>query len=95
MNVDFGWSKKEEGKDKPEYFSMCDNMYYPQTYKDVPKYLNDVLRDEFNIKDVKPFVPSMFCKPGESIETSFEEYIEEELGGTIEWCNIQPFNYVD
>lgn len=95
VNVDFGWSKTEEGKDKPEYFSMRNNMYYPQTYKDVPKYLNDVLRDEFNIKDVKPFVPSMFCKPGESIETSFMEYIEEELGGTIEWCNIQPFNYVD
>lgn len=93
VNIDLSWYK--EGKDKKEYHSMCDNMYYPQMYKDVPKYLNEVIKDEFGIKDAKPFVPSMFCKPGESIETSFEDYIRDELGGTIEWCNIQPFKYVD
>ena len=93
VNVDLGWSK--EGKENPEYYNICDNMQYPDTYKDTPKYLNTYIRDIFKITDVKPFVPSMFCKPGESIETSFEEYIEKELGGTIEWCNIQPFRYVD
>ena len=93
VNIDLIWYKESE--DKKQYHSLYDNMYYPQTYKDAPKYLNEVIKDEFGITDAKPFIPSMFCGPGESIETSFKEYIEKELGGIVEWCNIQPFNYVD
>lgn len=93
VNINLSWYK--EDKDKKQYHSLYDNMYYPQTYKDVPKYLNEVIKDEFGIKDAKPFVPSMFCEPNDSLESSFEAYIEEELGGTVEWCNIQPFRYVD
>lgn len=92
VSIDLNWYT--EGEDKKQYHSLYDNMFYPQEYKDVPKYLNEVIRDEFGIK-YKPFVPSMFCGPNESLEDSFISYIEDELGGTIEWCNIQPFRYVD
>lgn len=93
VSIDLNWYT--EGEEKKQYHSLYDNMFYPQEYKDVPKYLNEVIRDEFGMKDVKPFVPSMFCGPNESLEDSFISYIEDELGGTIEWCNIQPFRYVD
>ena len=92
VSIDLIWYTESE--DKNQYHSLYDNMLYPQEYKDVPKYLNDAIRDEFGIKD-KPFVPSMFCGPNESLEDSFISYIEDELGGTIEMCNIQPFRYVD
>lgn len=92
VSIDLIWYTESE--DKNQYHSLYDNMLYPQEYKDAPKYLNDVIRDKFGIKD-KPFVPSMFCGPNESLEDSFISYIEDELGGTIEMCNIQPFRYVD
>ena len=92
VSIDLIWYTESEGKN--QYHSLYDNMLYPQEYKDVPKYLNEVIRDEFGIKD-KPFVPSMFCGPNESLEDSFISYIEDELGGTIEMCSIQPFRYVD
>lgn len=92
VSIDLIWYTESEGKN--QYHSLYDNMLYPQEYKDVPKYLNEVIRDEFGIKD-KPFVPSMFCGPNESLEDSFISYIEDELGGTIDMCSIQPFRYVD
>lgn len=88
IHVDLGWKMPNN-----QYHSICENMQYPLGYKDIPKYINSVLENGFGIDT--QFVPSMFCKQHNSIEDDFAQYVEDVLGGTIEWYSIQPFNYVD